>query len=160
MAADVRRRSAIVAAVVALAAPAEGLRHVAYYDPPGILTVCRGHTGPDVQAGRYYSDGECLQLEQLDAGHAVDQVLRCAPAAPESVAVAFADLTFNAGPTAACDRVRSTAARYLAAGRWRAACEELPKWDKTHVAGQLVALPGLTRRRAMERNVCLGGLQP
>ncbi len=28
----------------ALAAPMEGLRQYAYYDPPGILTVCYGST--------------------------------------------------------------------------------------------------------------------
>jgi GH24 family phage-related lysozyme (muramidase) len=37
-----RRRSAAAALAVAIAIPAEGLRQWAYYDPPGILTVCYG----------------------------------------------------------------------------------------------------------------------
>ena len=44
MATDRRAIAAILA--TAIAVPAEGLRQWAYYDPPGILTVCRGHTGP------------------------------------------------------------------------------------------------------------------
>lgn len=154
-----RRRAGIVAGVLALAGPAEGIRHYAYYDPPGIMTVCEGHTGRDVVAHQYYSDGECYALAQGDAGKAVDQVLACAAQAPESVAVAFGDAVFNLGGTIACDRKTSTAARLLAAGQWRAACEQLPRWDKARVAGAMVALPGLTRRRALERNVCLQGVQ-
>lgn len=152
------RRAGIVAAVLALAAPAEGIRHWAYYDPPHILTVCQGHTGPDVVAGRYYSDGECYQLAQADAGKAVDAVLRCAPGAPDSVASAFGDAVFNLGPTLACDRKRSTASRLLAAGQWRAACEQLPRWSSAHIAGVQITLPGLIKRRALEKNVCLQGL--
>ncbi|HEX7687331.1 MAG TPA: glycoside hydrolase family protein [Burkholderiaceae bacterium] len=154
---NLRRRSAIVAAVCALAAPAEGIRHYAYYDPPGVLTVCDGHTG-NVTAGRYYSDGECYQLLQADAGQAVDTVLRCAPGAPDSVAAAFGDAVFNLGPTIACDVRKSTAARLLAARQWRGACEQLPRWDRATVAGVSVALPGLTKRRQLERGVCLQGL--
>jgi len=155
---DARRRAGLVAAVIAIAAPAEGIRHVAYRDPPGILTVCMGHAGPDVAAGRYYSDGQCYQLAQADAGRAVDAVLRCAPRAPDSVATAFGDAVFNLGTAVACDTRRSTAARLLAAGQWRAACEQLPRWDKAVVAGVSVSLPGLTKRRALERAVCLQGL--
>lgn len=152
------RRNAIIAAVAALAIPAEGLRQYAYFDPPGILTVCYGHTGADVQAGRKYSLAECRALLDKDTATAVDQVLRCVPDAPDSVAVAFSDAAFNLGPTIACDKTASTAARLLGQKRWREACEQLPRWDKARLAGQLVALPGLTKRRAHEREVCLAGL--
>lgn len=152
------RRNALIAAAIALAAPAEGLRQWAYRDPPGILTVCYGHTGADVDPGRQYSLGECRALLDADMGKAVDQVERCAPGAPDSVVVAFSDAAFNLGPAIACDRENSTAARLLAARQWRQACEQLPRWDKARVGGQLVALPGLTRRRAAERDVCVAGL--
>jgi lysozyme len=156
---DTRRRAAsIVAAVIAIAAPLEGMRQYAYFDPPGILTVCMGHTGKDVRAGRYYSDGECYELAKQDAGAAVDAVLRCAPDAPDSVATAFGDAVFNIGPKIACDTANSKAARYLAAKEWRLACEQLPKWDKSRIAGQLVALPGLTKRRKIERDICVRDL--
>lgn len=153
-----KRAGAIAIGVAALAAPFEGLRQVMYYDPPGIPTVCFGHTGPDVKAGKVYSIAECKALLEADTEQAVKAVLQCVPAAPDSVAIAFGDAVFNIGPRIACDKTGSTAARMLAAGDWVGACNQLPKWDKARVAGQLVALPGLTRRRAAERDLCLSGV--
>lgn len=155
---DRKRAVAIAAAVAAVAAPFEGLRQVAYYDPPGILTVCYGHTGPDVVKGKVYTASECKALLEGDALEAVTTVLQCVPNAPDSVAVAFGDAVFNIGPKIACDKSASTAARMLAAGDWSGACNQLPRWNKTTIAGQLVELPGLTKRRAAERNICLKGL--
>lgn len=154
---DAGRRKLLIAAAAAIAIPAEGLRQWAYRDPPGILTVCYGHTG-SVDPNRQYSVAECRGLLDADMGQAVDAVTRCVPGAPESVAVAFSDAVFNIGPTIACDRANSTAARLLAARQWRQACEQLPRWDKARVGGQLVALPGLTKRRAAEQQVCVAGL--
>lgn len=148
----------VLALAIALATPAEGLRQYAYYDPPGVLTVCRGHTGPDVVKGRYYSLAECDRYMNDDMRAAVAVVDRCVPGAPESVRAAFADAVFNLGPTIACNTAKSAAARYLAAHDWSAACDQLPRWDKARVVGVLVALPGLTKRRALERDVCWGGL--
>lgn len=71
-----RRKAAAAAIAVALAVPAEGLRRVAYYDPPGILTVCRGHTGPDVVKGRTYSLAECDRFMDDDMREAVSAVDR------------------------------------------------------------------------------------
>lgn len=148
--------AALIASAIAI--PAEGLRQVAYYDPPGILTVCYGHTGADVEKGRRYSLDECKQLLTTDMMRATEQVDRCAPGAPESVLAAFGDAAYNLGPAIACNTSASTAARLLDAGRWREACEQLPRWDKARVAGVLVSLPGLTKRRAAERDLCLSGL--
>lgn len=151
------RRKALIAAAAALAIPAEGLRQWAYRDPPGVLTVCYGHTG-GVDANRQYSLAECRALLDADMTNAVSQVLRCAPDAPDSVAVAFSDAVYNIGPTVACDKANSTAARLLATKQWRQACEELPRWSKARVGGVLVDLPGLVKRRAAEREICLAGL--
>ena len=163
MAADpakLRRRAAVLALATALAAPAEGLRRVAYYDPPGILTVCRGHTGPDVVKGKVYSLAECDALLSADMHKAIDAVERCAPGLPEPTLAAFADAAYNLGPTIACNPQASTAARLLQAGDIAGACHQLPRWDKARVAGVLVPLPGLTKRRALERDVCLQGVAP
>ena len=153
-----KRRATIAATIAAFAAPFEGMRQVAYYDPPGILTVCFGHTGPDVVAGRTYSKDECKGLLQRDTLTAIDAVETCRPGMPDSVVVAFGDAVFNIGPRVACDSSASTAARLLAAGRYAEACRELPKWNKARVAGQLVTLPGLTKRREAEMTYCLKGL--
>ena len=152
-----RRVRTAVALATALAIPAEGLRQVAYYDPPGILTVCYGST-TNVVLGRQYSLEECKARLDADMLGAVEAVDRCAPGLPDNVLAAFGDAAYNLGPTIACDKTHSTAARLLALGRIKDACDQLPRWDKARVAGVSVALPGLTKRRAAERDLCLKGL--
>lgn len=148
------RGAKALALAVAIAAPAEGLRQVAYHDPVGILTVCYGHTGPDVQRGTRYSLEQCKALLDQDMRDALADVERCHPGLPDNVLAAFGDAVFNVGPRVACD---STASKYLAGGNIPAACDELLKWNKARVGGVLVELPGLTKRRAKERALCLGG---
>lgn len=142
----------IIALAIALAAPAEGLRQLAYRDPVGILTVCYGHTGADVKQGQKKTLDQCKAILSEDMRVAVDQVEKCHAGLPEKVHAAFADAAFNIGPTVACN---STASRFLGAGNYRAACDQLLKWDKAKVAGVYVALPGLTKRRKAERDLCM-----
>jgi len=150
------KRLGVAAAIAAaIAVPAEGIRQVAYYDPPGILTVCRGHTGPDVVKGRVYSFAECDSFLNADMKAAVAKVDSCVPGLPVNVLAAFSDAVYNMGPKIACDTTRSTAARLLQQQRFVEACNQLTRWDKASVAGVMVALPGLTKRRALDRDVCL-----
>lgn|SRR5574343_50511 len=147
------KKTAIIAALAAaIASSAEGLRQYAYRDPVGVLTVCYGHTG-SITPGKKYSIAECKDLLSADMRNAVEQVERCHPGLPDRVHVAFSDAVFNIGPTVACN---STASKYLAAGDYDAACDQLLRWDKAKVGGIYVALPGLTKRRAVERAVCRG----
>lgn len=153
---DRARKVALATALAtALAVPAEGLRRIAYYDPPGILTACRGHTGPDVVKGKIYSLAQCDAWMTDDMRKAVTAVERCVPGLPVNVLAAFSDAAFNIGPKIACNTAASTAARLLKAGDYAAACRQLPRWDKASVAGMMVSLPGLTKRRAAEMAVCL-----
>lgn len=151
------RVSAAAAAAALIAVPAEGLRQVAYRDPPGIWTVCWGST-TNVVPGRRYSLEECRARLDADMTAAVTAVERCRPGLPPSVLAAFSDAAFNLGPRIACDSTSSTAARLLAARRYAEACEQLPRWDKARIAGVMVALPGLTKRRQAERDLCLQDL--
>lgn len=153
------RRLLAVAAATLIAIPAEGLRQYAYYDPPGVLTVCYGST-VDVEKGRKYSLQECRARLDKDMLAAVDAVERCQPGLPENVLAAFGDSVYNLGPAIACDTQRSTAARYLKAGRLADACRQLPRWDKANVGGVMVALPGLSKRRAAAMALCLGSDKP
>ena len=146
-----KRIAKVLAIATSLAVPAEGLRQYAYYDPPGILTVCYGHTGGVVKEKKYSLD-ECKGLLNEDMLKAVEQVERCHPGLPENVHAAFADAVYNLGPRVACD---STASRYLGRGEIESACKELPKWNKARVGGVLVPLPGLTKRRNAEMTLCL-----
>ncbi len=145
-----------MAAAIAIAVPAEGIRHFAYRDPPGILTACMGHTGPDVREGVFYSREQCDQWMTEDMRKAIDIVERCVPGLPWQALAAWGDAVFNLGPTIVCSQANSTAARLLAAKRYEEACRELPRWDKARLPlVGLVALPGLTKRRAAEMTLCL-----
>jgi GH24 family phage-related lysozyme (muramidase) len=150
-----RKIAAGAAALAVFASGFEGIRYVAYNDPPGILTVCAGHTGPDVKPNIRYTKEQCDKFLEEDASDALDTVDRCAPGLPPNTRLAFGDAVFNLGETIVCNEQRSTAARLLAAGDVVAACKELPKWNKARVAGVLVPLPGLTRRRNEEMQLCL-----
>lgn len=151
----VKGLAAAAAAAAALAAGFEGLRQYAYYDPrPGdaILTVCYGHTGPDVEKGRRYSIDECKAQLATDMMEAIETVNACHPGLPEGVLIAFSDAAYNIGPKVAC---HSTASKLLDQGRYEEACKELPKWNKSN--GQV--LPGLTRRRNEEMKICLESIK-
>ena len=149
------RKKAVLAIATALAIPAEGLRQYAYNDPPGILTVCYGST-TNVIKGKKYSSDECRSRLDTDMTNAINQVEKCVPGLPENVLAAFGDAVYNMGPKIACDKQNSTAARLLAKGDITGACNQLPRWNRATVAGVSVELPGLTKRRAAERNLCLG----
>ena len=149
------RKKAVLAIATALAIPAEGLRQYAYNDPPGILTVCYGST-TNVVKGKKYSLDECKARLDTDMMNAINQVDKCAPSLPDNVLAAFSDAVYNMGPKIACDKQNSTAARLLAKGDIEGACNQLPRWNRATVAGVSIELPGLTKRRAAERNLCLG----
>lgn len=148
-----RRVGAAAAIATAIAIPCEGLRQWAYLDPPGILTVCYGST-TNVVAGRRYPLDECRARLDADMTAAVEVVERCHPGLPENVLAAFGDAVYNIGPKVACGP-GSTAAKMLAAGDIPGACNQLPRWNRARVAGVSVELPGLTKRRAKERELCL-----
>lgn len=143
-----RRIAAATAIATAIAIPAEGLRQIAYYDPPGILTVCMGHTGAGIDHKKKYSLAECNQFLTQDMHQAIGEVERCQPGLPAPVLAAFGDAVFNLGSTIACNQKKSTAARLLATGRIAEACEQLPRWNKARVMGVLVELPGLASAAA------------
>lgn len=147
--------AALIASAIAI--PAEGLRQFAYYDPPGVLTVCYGST-TDVEKGKKYSLEECKSRLDSDMLYAVSAVERCVPGLPVEVLAAFGDAVYNLGPSIACDRKKSTAARYLYQGELLQACNQLPRWNKARVAGVSVELPGLTKRRLKEQELCTSKL--
>lgn len=53
-----KRTAAATAIAIAIAGPAEGIRRIVYFDPVGIPTVCMGHTGPDIDKNKVYSQAE------------------------------------------------------------------------------------------------------
>lgn len=153
------RIAAATAIASTMAAAHEGLKFTPYFDPPGILTTCRGHTGPDVINGKTYTLQECDAFLDADMKKSVSAVEKCAPGLPPNTLAAFSDAAYNIGPAIVCDTKKSTAARMLKSGDIIGACNQLPRWDKAVVAGVSVSLPGLTKRREEERQLCLSGLE-
>ncbi len=152
-----QRKTAAAAIATTLAISAEGLRHYAYYDPPGILTVCYGST-TNVERNKFYTMEECSKRLTVDMMQSVTTVDKCVPGLPVNVLAVFSDAVYNSGPKIACDLKNSTAARYLKTGQLIAACNQLPRWDKAKILGVHVSLPGLTTRREREKTICLKGL--
>lgn len=151
--ATISQRIAMATALAtAIAIPAEGLRQKSYYDPPGILTVCFGHTGGVIK-GKTYSLAECDKLLTDDMRGAISAVERCHPNLPANVLAAFGDAVYNIGPAVACN---STASRLLSSGDIDGACKQLPRWSYAKVGGVNVQLPGLVKRRNAEMKLCLG----
>lgn len=143
----------VIAASIAI--PAEGLRDKWYADPgQGIVTVCYGSTN-NVDKQKTYTKDQCMALLSKEMGDAIRTVDSCNPNLPLGVLAAFGDAVYNLGPTIACNSSRSTAAALLMAKDYMGACKQLIRWDKAWVLGAFRPLPGLTKRRAREMEICL-----
>lgn len=154
-----QRVVALAAAGIASAAAVghEGVRYVAYRDPVNIPTICVGRT-TNVKMGDRATHEQCMKWLGEEMMRDIERVYSCHPNidfTPGQLA-AFADITYNIGPTPVCDRKNSTMARLLYAGDIAAACREFPKWNKARAFGVLVEFRGLTKRRAHNRALCLG----
>lgn len=132
----------------------EGMVRQVYLDPVAIPTVCAGHTKTVTKAdvGKRFSDAQCAELLQADAADAVACVRKAAkvPVTQEHFD-ALVSFTFNLG----CGALNKSALlRKLNAGDYRGSCDEFPKW--VYAGGKV--LPGLVKRRAQERELCLTGV--
>ena len=149
--------TAMLAAAAVFVAPWEGERTEAYLDriaSPAVWTVCCGET-KGVKQGDKYTPQQCLDMLSASLAGYHAQLVKCVPTLPQQpqgVQVALTSWTYNVGAGAACS---STLAKRANAGDWRAACNELPKWNKA--GGKVVR--GLTSRRADEQRLCLDALK-
>lgn len=119
-----------------------------YYCPANILTVGIGSTG-NVEK-KIYSDEEIARRWVSDIKTAEVCINRYASGfhLPQSVFDASVSITFNVG----CSKMKaSTMFKYLNSGNYKAACNELPKWNKS--GGKV--LNGLVKRREKEKKLCL-----
>ncbi|MDP0928995.1 lysozyme [Paracoccus onubensis] len=148
--------AAVLAAVAAFVGPWEGERTEAYLDrvaSPPVWTVCYGETR-GVKQGDRYTSAECGKMLMDALASFREPLNRCIPALPDQpldVQVALISWSYNVGTGAACS---STLAKRANAGRWRDACNELPRWNKA--GGKTVQ--GLVNRRAAEQRICLAAI--
>lgn len=144
--------AAVIAAAVAFIAPWEGEELRAYPDIVGVWTICHGAT-EGVRPGQTATPAECKERLAVDVARYEKAIRPCLPASlPDPARVAFVSVAYNVGPAGFC---RSSMSRRAMAGDLRGACNALMLWNKA--GGRVV--PGLTRRRAAERELCLSGLQ-
>lgn len=118
------------------------------------LTVCNGVTGPEVVAGRYYTEDDCKRLEipkYLAAERAAKQRFRYWDSYNVWVRASFLDMLYNLGP-AALDGTETLALANT--GNLVAACDRMPRWVWGTVNGQKAQLPGLIDRRTTTRELC------
>ena len=141
----------VIALLVALTGPWEGLELKAYRDIVGVWTICYGET-LNVEPGDVATKAECdrtftERLEEFRAG--IDKCMTVNP--PIGVEVAVVDLAYNMGERAVC---QSTLMRKLNAGDFRGACDELLKWVRA--GGKVVQ--GLVNRRRDFHKLCISAL--
>jgi len=127
----------------------EGTEYVAYQDIVGVWTICNGHTD-GVQPGDTATKEECRALLKADAQETWDEVDRLVipPMLPREQ-IAFTSLAYNIGVPAFS---RSTLLKEANLDHMAAACMEILKWNRAR--GQVV--PGLTKRRKIEFDICIG----
>lgn len=114
----------LAAAVLALTAPLvskwEGVRYAPYRDSVNVLTVCYGHTGPDIVPGKAYTKQECDDLLAQDLVEANEAVNRCLPMPKlPQIEAALTSAAFNIGPSVVCG---STLQKRALENDWPAAC--------------------------------------
>lgn len=153
--------AAAVAALIASLAVYEGERAWPYYDQAGVLTVCKGITGPDVVKGKWYSREACRALEERFIARMNAKIGGCIGAGLlPGEWKAWGHFTYNVGTTAFCN---STAARYLREGKYHQACLQMGKWTyltKPGIGKVNCRLPqhkcgGIPKRRDAEMAMCL-----
>ena len=140
----------------------EGLELDAYRDIVGVWTVCYGETrgvGPNDRHTR----SECDAMLASGIREFEGRLMAClpergTPAAdsyaelPDGAKIALVSWSYNVGMGAACS---STLARRVRDGNLKAACEQLPRWNRA--GGRVIR--GLANRRGAERALCLASLK-
>ncbi|MER9652484.1 lysozyme [Mesorhizobium sp. M0152] len=154
---------ALLAAATAYTGSWEGTKYKPYYDVGHVLTVCRGHTGPDIIPNKTYTPAECDAITAKDIVEHEKRMVACAPellAVPGPTYVAINDWAFNVGTGAACQS--TLIKKHLRKGDIKGACLQLSRW--VYVKGEVVA--GLFNRRVKgtpgresEQAMCLRGLR-
>jgi lysozyme len=146
---------AAAAAILALSGPLidgfEGNVLATYKDPVGILTACRGHTGPELRMGQKFSVPACDRIFDADQRKVIVRIGRCTKVdMPVASFASFTSASFNVGSGTYCTKF----APLVNAGNLRGACAKL----SLYVYAKKQKLRGLVIRRARERAVCQAGL--
>jgi GH24 family phage-related lysozyme (muramidase) len=144
----------------------EQREYVPYLDVFGVLTVCAGITGPEVIAGRTYSDTECDALEHGYITRMLARMGECVKRSDLALhqVIAWGHFAYNVGNAGFC---KSTAASYLNSKRDKEACDQIMRWtfgtsrrtgNRIDCAVRANRCYGLYDRRLRERAMCNGDM--
>lgn len=137
-----------LAIAAAMVMPFEGVEYKPYRDVVGVLTVCYGHTGPDIIPDKTYTKAECKQLLDNDLKLVKAQVDPLITVEiPETTRAALYSLTYNVGIG---NFSSSTLLKLLNRREFIPACEQLKRW--VYAGGR--KWKGLVTRREIEEEVC------
>lgn len=141
---------AAASALMALVPKFEGTKLKTYRDPVGVLTYCTGATENAVW-GKTYTVQECATQLDYDLTKHAEGISKCVnfDKLTDGQKIAFVDIAYNIGTAGFC---RSTMVKKANAGDLRASCDALLMYR--FAAGR--ELPGLVKRREIERKICLG----
>jgi lysozyme len=149
--ATLKKKAGWAAIAVTIVGGFEGIRTVAYLDPIGIPTACFGET-KGIRMGQKFTMAECESMLIESLKIADDAVMHCTKVPlSDTRRAALVSFTYNVGGHAYCN---STLVKKLNAGDTVGACDQLLRWDRA----KGIRLPGLTKRRAAERDLCMRGL--
>lgn len=131
----------------------EGLRLNAYLCPANKWTIGYGWT-IGVKKGDVWTKEKAEQMLVEGLKVFETQVEKAIDGKPttQSQFDAMVSLAYNIG---VANLIRSSVLREHRAGNFKTAADNFRKWNKATVNGELVALPGLTRRREAERALYL-----
>lgn len=133
----------------AVAAHYEGLRLHAYQDVGGVPTICYGRTH-GVYPGMTATPAQCKAWLTQEMAATERYVVSVVGKQPDTRTAALTDFCYNVG-NRGCRKVLDR----IASGNIQGGCDSLMLYDKA--AGQV--LPGLVKRRAAERALCLQGVE-
>lgn len=126
----------------------EGTRYTPYLDPVGVLTVCEGHTGPDIIRDKSYTKAECAAFKEKDLAKAdavIDRYVKVPLSTTERAALI--DFIFNVGSG---NFSTSTLLRKVNRGDHAGACDEYKRW--VYAGGRRFS--GLEKRREVSEWLC------
>ncbi|HGJ5882210.1 lysozyme [Arsenophonus sp.] len=130
----------------------EGLRLKPYFDGGGVLSVCYGHTGKDIEPNRAYTKAECdkwLNDDLKAVKRYVDPLIKVS--INTLTQAALYSFAYNVGVG---NFAKSTLLKKLNANDRPGACDEMKRW--VYVDGK--KWKGLMTRREIESVICYGDL--
>jgi lysozyme len=148
----------VMSGITSMTAHFEGYRDKVYKDIAGHQTIFYGHllrAGETVQGLMKEGPAAVLARDLKDAAASVAKLVKVHLS--NNQAQALSDLVFNVG---AQKFAHSTLLRKLNSGDYAGAADQFQYWNKALVNGHMMAVQGLTNRRASEANLFRTGDKP